>query len=229
MGEIMNFNEAMTLSIKEQLEEGSLKLGDNTPRDYLGASSLGDECSRKLWYSYHQPSSTGFTSRTKRIFELGNKIEDIIIDCLGNSNIKILAKQSSFMDGPLGGHCDGIVSNLPCSSKDHLLEIKSMNDNSFNGIKSKGLKKYSTGYWVQCQVYMHYLKMEKCLFISMNKNDCELYIERFDYNEATAIEYIERGKLICSLEYPPDRQYKYSNFFKCKMCNYNEKCWSDKC
>ena len=225
----MNFNGAMTLSIKEQLEEGSLKLGDNTPSNYLGASSLGDECSRKLWYTYHHPCNTGFSSRTKRIFEFGNKIEDIIIDIIGNSNIKLLAQQSSFMDGPIGGLCYGIINGLDCSSKDHLLEIKSMNDNSFKKISSEGLEKYSLGYFVQVQVYMHYLKLEKCLFISMNKNDCELYLERLDYNKEVAIEYIERGKLICSLSHAPDRAYKYSNFYKCKMCNYNEKCWGNKC
>ena len=51
-------------------------------RKYLGASSLGDPCVRKLQYRYmgqQKDKDKGFPAKTLRTFALGHTIEDLMI------------------------------------------------------------------------------------------------------------------------------------------------------
>src|SRR6056300_1312170 len=51
-------------------------------RRYLGASSLGDPCARKLQYRYmgqEKDEDKGFPAKTLRTFALGHIIEDMMI------------------------------------------------------------------------------------------------------------------------------------------------------
>ena len=66
--------------IKEAVDQGIVK-GEKKRerRKYIGASSIGDECSRKIQYRYlNKPIDSGkeFTARTLRIFQFGHNIED---------------------------------------------------------------------------------------------------------------------------------------------------------
>ena len=50
-------------------------------RKYLGASSIGDECGRKIQYRYMnfpQDEGSEFSAKTLRIFEFGHNIEDYV-------------------------------------------------------------------------------------------------------------------------------------------------------
>jgi hypothetical protein len=44
----------------------------NQERDYLGASSIGEECARKIWYSYRKYSCEPFTPETIMRFQDGH-------------------------------------------------------------------------------------------------------------------------------------------------------------
>lgn len=51
------------------------------PRNYLGASSIGDECSRKLWYKY-KGHKENFDVETIRRFADGHRTEEVILGWL---------------------------------------------------------------------------------------------------------------------------------------------------
>ena len=64
---------------------------DRSRRTYVGASVLGDECERKLWYSFrwaHEPEV--FDGRKLRLFNTGHVEEDRLIADLRRAGIDVL-------------------------------------------------------------------------------------------------------------------------------------------
>jgi len=200
-------------------------------RSYMGGSILGTECDRQLWYDYRTPFKVD-DPRVQRIFDLGNIIEDYVIRLLKDAGITVYDKdangdQFGFVDEEIAGHSDGVLLGLPESKQPHLFECKSANDKNFKLFQKDGVEKTNKKYWVQVHVYMKKLNLENCLFVVMNKNTCELYLERIKLDKFVADHAITRGKEIARMETEPDRKYKNSTFYKCKFCNHREICWNE--
>ena len=199
------------------------------PRDYMGASGLGTECSRELWYSYHEPLPID-DPRLQRIFDLGNAIEDLVIQWLREAGFTVYTEdengeQFGFIDEEVAGHIDGVILGIPESTKPHLLEVKSANAKRFKQFIEKGYKS-DKKYWTQVHTYMKEMSLEKCLVVVVNKDNCDLYFERIDLDTKYADRQILRGKEIAKLKNDiPVRQYQSPTFYKCKWCNYRDKCW----
>lgn len=199
------------------------------PRTYLGASIIGEECHRKLWYSFHQPKPI-LDPRVNRIFRLGNLIEDEIIAILRLAGFTVYTEQENgeqfgFIDGPIAGHIDGVIVGLPESSKPHLLELKSAKDKSWKEFVKEGYKK-DRKYWAQVQIYMRKMGLERALVIVYNKDTSELYLERIKLEKRQADAYISKGKAIAEMESEPPRQYSSKTFFRCRFCDWADTCWS---
>lgn len=58
-------------------------------RSHLGASLIGDDCQRKLWFTYRWCGGDKPTPRLKRLFDRGHKEEDRFIDYLQGIGCKI--------------------------------------------------------------------------------------------------------------------------------------------
>lgn len=224
----------------EMPKDGTLKLIDDAildraskekSRSYMGGSILGTECDRQLWYSYKRPWKVD-SAKLQRIFDLGNILEDYVIKLLKDAGITVFAedengKQFGFVDGEIAGHSDGVLLGLPESSKPHLFECKSANDKSYKLVEKNGVEKWNEKYWAQIHVYMKKLNLERCLFVVINKNTCELYIERIKYDRHVANHYLLRGHDIASRQEPPTRKYHSKTFYKCKFCNFAKECWDE--
>src|SRR4051794_2040928 len=66
--------EPLNLAINEAIERGALtKHAGDSPRGYLGASLIGEECLRKLQFEWLTGSS--FPARVRSIFERGHHFE----------------------------------------------------------------------------------------------------------------------------------------------------------
>lgn len=200
-------------------------------RSYMGGSILGTECDRQLWYSYKRPFVVD-SAKLQRIFDMGNIIEDYVIRLLKDAGITVYdvdkdGKQFGFVDGKIAGHSDGVLLGLPESPDPHLFECKSANDKNFKAAVKNGIEKWNSKYWAQVHVYMKKLGLNFCLFVVMNKNDCELYIEIIPYDEMVAGIYLSRGHDIADMETEPDRKYVNSKFYKCRFCNFKKECWGE--
>ena len=203
---------------------------DTHERHYIGASLLGDQCDRKIWYYRYEPPAIK-DGRVLRIFRIGDYFEDFVIEMLRDAGVKVFnvdenGKQFGFVDGEVSGHCDGVVVGLPESDQPHVLEVKSMNNSTFNQLKKKGLKATNIKYYGQIQVYTLKLELQDGLFIAMNKDNQELYFERLKLDKFYAMALIEKGKEIAKLTTPPKRTFK-KNFYLCNMCGKKKECYED--
>lgn len=191
-------------------------------RDYLGLSQVGEPCERKLWYSYNNYPAEPPSPKALRIFELGHKIEDIVVDMLRGAGLLVHGQQVSvsLYDGKVKGHIDGIIEGLPESSKPHLLEIKSANDKRFKEMVKHGVEKTNPTYWGQVHSYMKLTSHDNCLFVAYNKNTSELYFERIKFDAIEAQYQISKAKRVVTSDQPLEK----NESFKCRFCDYKEIC-----
>lgn len=200
-------------------------------RDYIGASILGTECDRQLWYKINHPKEIT-EARTIRIFELGDAIENKLVKFFRLAGLKVFdknedGKQFGFDEGDIKGNSDGVVIGLPeCPEIPHLLEFKSANSKRFKVFEKEGINSDPV-YKTQCHVYMQKLGLSCCLFVVYNKDNSDLYLERFELDNTYADIMMARGREILSTEEMPKRKYKKSTFFKCKFCDYGKECWEE--
>jgi len=207
------------------------KVNNRVKRTYMGTSYIGHECARRVWYHYHKPDlQEAIGPRIQRIFDMGHMIEDYLVKMLVSTGLEVHEKDSNgdqfgFEDGPVRGHIDGVIKNIPESTKAHLLEIKSANNKNFNSMVKKGIRNVYEHYWVQAQIYAYKMKLDKILFIVYNKDNSELYQERMDVNKKAAKAYLKRAKDLAIEELEPPREYRNESFYKCKFCPFNKECW----
>jgi hypothetical protein len=222
-----------------EIKLGTLKMLDDVStsrkkkkkeRDYIGASMLGEDCDRKLWYEIKHPKEIT-DPRILRIFEMGDMVESYLVQLLRDAGITVWdiddqnGEQFGFIDGRVAGHADGVGIGFPESTVPHLLEFKTANDKGFKSFVKNGVKIHSLKYWVQVQIYMEKLNLTRCMFVVYNKNTSEIYSERIKYEKSAGQMYIDRAKEIDRMPTEPDRKYKRGHF-KCKLCNYSESCWA---
>lgn len=221
-----------------QLKTGTLSIIDSTilnkdkkHRDYIGCSSIGDECERKIFFQFRFPKPVD-NARVSRIFELGNVIEEHVIKILRESGFEVFDKdekgnQYAVSFPCLSGHIDGVITGLPESKKPHLLEIKSYKDSRFKTLMKEGVRVSDPKYYAQVNLYMEGMGLDRCLFVAYNKDTSEIYCERVEFCPfESAINKNKAVKIFNAKTHEDlDRCASKETDYRCKFCNYTKECW----
>jgi hypothetical protein len=228
-----------SLSSLNSFIEKSLLNSAEEPRQYLGASLLGNKCARCIQYTFlgTTPDKPD-TGQQKRIFEIGHVLENVVANWLRNAGFELETtdadgKQFGFTqaDGRIQGHVDGIIRSGPLDLKYPLLwEAKTMKSAVWRDLVKDKLEIANSQYFTQVQLYMAYMKLSQCLFTSLNKDTAELYHELIPFSAAIAAQYSDRSVTILkateSNEFLPRCATK-SDWFECKMCRFYNTCWRE--
>ena len=210
-------------------------------RDYVGASSIGDECSRKLWYGL-QGRESHFEPRTLRLFEDGHRTEAVIVDWIQQiPGIELHAAKPdgtqygfSDLDGKYKGHYDGVIRGLPQSPKTwHIFEVKCTNEKNFKALQKiidlvgekKALQKWNATYYAQAVTYMWYENLSRHITVVSTPGARDLLTLRTEQNHNYAKNLRDRAKRIINATEPPER-IGGKDFYKCKMCSHYGECHS---
>lgn len=222
---IPDVNKNITAGLIDKWHEDHV---DDRPRPYMGISMMGHECPRYLWLKFRWAVREKFSGRMLRLFRRG-QLEEIqftddlkrigcIVTHTGRDQLTV-----SF-GGWVKGHPDGIIEcGLPEAPKTpHIVEFKTHNNKSFEELKKKGVKEAKYMHWTQCQVYMLGRKLDRALYLAVNKDTDELYGERVKLERAEAQDLVRRGEDIAVDPFLPLPLSQDPSFYKCKMCS----CWS---
>lgn len=210
--------------------------GRESPRRYLGASIIGHDCLRYLWLSFRGFRAAPFPGRMLRLFERGRREEQMFIEELRGAGATVLDIDAStghqwavdFCGGHVRGHADGVACDIPGSGHAwHLLEFKTHSEKSFSELKKKGVKAAKPQHFVQMQIYMLGLQLNRALYLAVNKNTDELYAERIRFDKEAAESAIRRAHDVVSSNDPPERLSERPDFYKCKTCNFYSVCFPD--
>ena len=209
------------------------KRGDTEPkRGYLGGSSIGEECERKLWYSFRDCSAPSFGGRLYRLFNRGHREEPTFVEELNGIGCEVHevgpdGKQFgiSLFGGHFRGHCDGVALGIPEAPKTwHLLEMKTSNSKEFKKVKEKGVDVAKPVHFAQMQIYMSELKLTRALYMVVNKETDEIYTERLRY-DATYVGCLkDKAERIIFSAQPPERISDRADAWVCKFCDARELC-----
>lgn len=214
-------------------------LGKEEARKHLGASLLGRECARQIWYGWRWTKREKFIARILRLFNRGHETEPrfflwlreagLEIHEAGESGAQKEQMRISFADGHGGGTPDAIARNVPSElfglDEWVLVEAKTHNDKSFKKLIADGIMKTKWEHFVQMQLYMHGHGLKWALYCAINKNDDETRYEFVQYDEREARRALARGDMIVSSDEPPPRIGKNPSDFRCKFCHLSRLCF----
>jgi len=196
------------------------------PRPYLGLSQIGHSCSRYLWYSFRWCYIDSFSPRVARLLNRGHREEECVIATLNGIGITVDSMQEEIVlaFGHGHGHIDGIAYNVPEAPKTpHLLEIKTMADKYFQDVVKKGVKVSKPVYYGQTQTYMKGMNLTRTLFIAVNKNNDDWYVERIRVDKDHGEDLYKKAESIVLSELPPIKPFS-PTWFECRFCGANKVC-----
>jgi len=204
-----------------ELYEAAARRNDKQRR-YLGFSEIGDPCSRKLWYRFRGYTAAPLDGRVIMIFNLGNLVEDYLVELFAAAGYPITGRQRRFeyFGGLFAGHWDGQIEGV--ANRPYVWDAKTCNDKSFNEFKAKGIKK-EPRYYAQAQMYMHASGLDRAIFSFYNKNTSAVYNEKIYYVKPDAHELIEKARNIISVNTPPACGHNESST-ACSWCDYRTLC-----
>jgi len=202
----------------------------------LGASGVGEECPRAIYYSWRGYDDKKFPARVLRIFETGNIEEERIIADLRRGNLVVMDKddngyQFEFTDD--SGHfvckVDGIVRQVPgFEDQYHVLEIKTHNKDSFAALRKKGVKESKPAHYYQMQAGMWLTKLSAALYVAKCKDNEEYYVERVLLDENAVSTIQKRISNTLEADYTPSGISDNPDSFACKWCDFKSVCHENK-
>lgn len=206
---------------------------DDRQRPYLGLSGLGETCWKKCWLQWRHAIKPSFPPRMLRLFRRGDREEFVLVWMLRGIGFEIFEvdeNQKQFCvtdyEDHLKGNLDG-VARIPAEfwlegfePTPVLTEYKTANEKKFKEFVKSGVEKANPKYYGQLQGYCGYMKLKGAIFIVVNKNDDDIYIEWVPAKKNKFTALVQKAGDIISAQEPPEKmQYASASNFECKWCD----------
>lgn len=206
-------------------------------RPHLGASLIGTDCTRALWYTFRHCTRASFPGRILRLFETGQREESRLVANLRATGATVLDCDPdtgrqwvlSTLNGHFGGSMDAVAHGILESPKKwHVCEFKTHGSKSFTQLKKDGVQKSKPLHYAQMQTYMELSGMTRAMYIGVCKDTDELYIERINVNHDFAQSLIDKAEKIINANEPPRRISDDPCWFQCRFCDHAPVCHEGK-
>jgi hypothetical protein len=207
-------------------------------RSYLGMSQIGDECPRKLFYSFRQAMRPNFDAKTLKRFADGHASEAVAVarlkavDGIELHDLDSEGEQFGFKDlgDHFSGHMDGVILGLLQAPKTwHVLEIKaSAAWKDLDKAKAKfgdksALREWNETYYAQAVLYMDYAGLDRHYTIVVSPGGREWTSVRTEANPIHAATLKAKAERIIFTDTAPDR-IGGPDSFACKWCDFYGPC-----
>lgn len=205
-------------------------LPPDEPRRYIGASSIGHDCMRYIWGNYHGVQGKPFTAKQRRTFEIGKRLEDMVLDYIELTGFKVERPKRGSAGIPcedeifpiFRGNMDGIL-HLNDSHR-AIIEIKTAKASEFKKFCDNGLKSWSYTYYSQCQSYMGMTGIHSVFFVVISKDTSEWHGQWIVFDEVTYSELQAKAITVHNMSEPPPKINENPCFMVCQMCKYKDVC-----
>lgn len=227
--------------IENDINEFCVKLyDDGEHRNHLGASIIGDPCSRQLWYTFRWCKRQTFDGRMHRLFNVGNAAEPRFSQYLEGVGFKVnridpdTGKQ--FRMSGVNGHYGGSVDARLIAPERYQLtedlvflgEFKTNNTGAgYTKVEKEGVAKAKPRHYAQACQYGYKFNLKYCIYLIENKNDSEITVKVFplDLQYGQALE--KKAEDIINSAFPPARISENPSYFECQYCDYKDICHNE--
>lgn len=243
----LSFREMFAREILQNIDKFALnKWNDNNGlRKHLGASLIGQECTRKTYYAFHWMAVSTHDGRMQRLFQRGHLEEFRYVEYLEGIGAKLWPFDPNLplkdgkpqqwkvskIRGHFGGSLDGIVSFENWGVPGYMLaEFKTKgagkdgNGAKFAELKAKGIMLTNPQHYDQMSTYGAEYKLEYSLYMSTNKNDDDMHVEIVPLNFRRAAEVEAKAAYIIDQTTPPPRISMNPTHYHCKGCDFLQVC-----
>ena len=212
-----------------------VKMYDKKPQDnraHLGASEIGKECRRAIWYSFRWATKKKFEGRMLRLFDTGFREEVRFIEELKAIGAEVHThdedgKQISFaaLGGHFAGSCDGVARGLPEAPKTWaILEFKTHSSKSFAALAKSGVQIAKPEHYAQMNMYMGWAELERALYLAANKDTDELHSEWIYFNPELFDALMKKAQQIIEASVPLEKISNDPAWYQCKFCDHQGVC-----
>ena len=202
-------------------------------RSHLGASLIGKACERALWYDFRWTTKARFEGRVLRLFETGNREEERLVRNLRRTGATVLevdpetGRQFRVQahGGHFGGSLDGVALHLLEAPKAwHVLEFKTHSNKSFTDLVAKKVRESKPQHFAQMQIYMHLMGMNRAMYLAVNKDTDDLYVQRVEADVAYTEQLLEKARRIIFAPTPLPRISEEPSWYQCRLCDHADVC-----
>jgi len=195
------------------------------PRNYIGASSIGSDCLRQIWYQYKGVKAKSVPTKFRRTWAIGTRLEGLILDWLENAGLTIVRSWKDLQSTNMPffkGHVDSvwIKKDVPFA----IIEVKTAKDASFKVFINKGVKVWNPQYYAQIQSYMGMSGIFSTYILVLNKDNSDISDELIEFDEEFYKKIEKKALSIYNSIDEPPRISGSPIFFQCKMCKFNKVC-----
>lgn len=204
-------------------------------RDHLGASLIGSECERSLWYAFRWVTNPRFSQRMLRLFETGTREEERILNNLRKVGITVYSVDPDtnrqiryeMFGGHYAGSLDGIGVGFQESKAYHVIECKTSNTKIFKELCKDGVQKVKWDHYCQMQQYMKWSGLERAYYFCVAKETDDIYGERvrIDKDVVKRLEGKAERAIFCDT---PLHKIGDVGNFKCRYCIHSQTCHAKK-
>jgi hypothetical protein len=226
--------EPINVVINDAIEQASLaKHAGDKPRGYLGASLIGDECSRKVQFEWMTGSM--FPARVHSIFSRGHYFEieskQQLIDAgfVFEPSVEKLGFIAA--DGLMAGHADGVIVRVPARvalATPAVWEHKALNAKNSRAVERDGLAKVFPRYAAQVALYQAFLNVTNPALVTIvNADTCERLHFAVEFDARLAQEASDRAVNIIEATRAGELLPRFDpscEDFRCVMCSHRERC-----
>ena len=202
-------------------------------RPHMGASLIGHPCDRYIWLTWRWALKPEFKGRILRLFDTGKREENRLIEELRGIGATVWDVDPSNGDqwrvselnGHFGGSLDAVAKGLPEAPKSPaVVEMKTHNEKSFNELVKKGVKAAKPQHYDQMNVYMGLMEIPRALYMAVNKNTDDVYVEWLHFDEDRCKALLHRASDLIHTNTPPWRISVDPDHFECKWCSMWKHC-----
>jgi len=197
---------------------------EDDARDYIGASSIGSDCLRQIWYQYKGVKAEAVPAKFRRTWAIGKKLEHLVVEWLTNAGVKVDKTDKTYAarNVPIfKGHFDGLVF---IGGKWSILEVKTAKDASFKIFVKKGLKVWNPQYYAQVQSYMGMSGINSTYILVLNKDNSDLSDELVVFDKEFYEKLEAKALMIATAVVAPPKIHGSPLWYQCKMCKFNKVC-----
>jgi hypothetical protein len=154
------------------------------------------------------------------------------VERAAEQGVKLSQWRIKDVNGHFGGSLDGLADadfdvevetvttgrvSIP-AGEEFLLEFKTHNTKSFVNLINVGVREAKPEHWAQMQIYMHKRQLKHALYMAVNKNDDDLYLEIVAVDPAEGPKLLEKASEIINAPKPPPRIGNNPSWYDCKFC-----------
>lgn len=211
---------------------------DDGHRTHLGASQIGRECRRQLFYTFRWVKREQFDGRMLRLFQRGHLEEARYAEYLTGIGFTVLLTdeqgnqfRAPFAHGHGGGSLDALIQFPPAYGIPgwFLGEFKTNKDAGFDALVKSGVQLTKKEHFAQMCMYGSHptYQLQYGAYFNTNKNDDTMHVEIVKLDWKLGEQMRAKAIDIIRAEYPPDRIAQNPTFWTCKQCHFHGICWSN--